>query len=90
MLPRSRITLVLLVAFAAIDVAPARSAVFLVTTTADHSDGACNADCSLRDAVVAANTTAGPDQITVPAGTYMLGGTGGEDLAATGDLDLRE
>ncbi len=32
--------------------------VFTVTKTADTNDGACNADCSLREAIVAANATA--------------------------------
>lgn len=63
---------------------------FTVTTTADGADGACNAQCSLRDAVIAANATPGADAIVVPAGTYVLGGAGNEDLAASGDLDLRE
>jgi CSLREA domain-containing protein len=40
-----------------------------VTKTADTNDGVCDADCSLREAVVAA---APGDTITVPAGTYTL------------------
>lgn len=44
---------------------------FPVTTTDDDS-GACDADCSLREAVDAANTNPGPDIITVPAGHYVL------------------
>lgn len=63
---------------------------FTVTTTVDAADGACNAQCSLRDAVIAANATPGADAIVVPAGTYVLGGAGNEDLAASGDLDLRD
>ena len=63
---------------------------FTVTKTADGNDGACDADCSLRDAVVAANALAGADTIVVPAGTYLLDGAGNEDLAASGDLDLRD
>jgi CSLREA domain-containing protein len=35
--------------------ASAGGATFTVTKTADTSDGACNADCSLREAVLAAN-----------------------------------
>lgn len=37
------------------------SATFTVTKTADSNDGTCDADCSLREAVVAANTAAGDD-----------------------------
>lgn len=63
---------------------------FIVTKTADTNDGSCDADCSLREAVVAANAAFGDDEITVPSGTYTLTITGrGENLAATGDLDIR-
>ena len=64
------------------------------TTDEDNTDG----DCSLREAVIAANTdaprdacTAGTerDTITLPAGTYTLTIAGSdEDAAATGDLDI--
>lgn len=64
---------------------------FLVTKLADTHDGVCDADCSLREAVVAANATPGPDEITLPAGTYVLTRVGaGEDAAATGDLDVSD
>lgn len=69
---------------------PAFAATFPVTKTADTSDGVCNADCSLREAIIAANASPGVDTVTVPAGTYLLSRTGAnEDLATTGDLDLR-
>lgn len=65
------------------------AATFTVTKTADTNDGSCDADCSLREAIVAANANAGMDIVTVPAGTYVLSLSGaGEDAAATGDLDL--
>ncbi|MGH2678413.1 MAG: CSLREA domain-containing protein, partial [Actinomycetota bacterium] len=62
---------------------------FTVTKTADTADGACDSDCSLREAIVAANTAAGPDTIVVPPGTYVrsIAGTG-EDLTVDGDLDI--
>ncbi|HYU58187.1 MAG TPA: CSLREA domain-containing protein [Actinomycetota bacterium] len=41
---------------------------FEVTKTADTYDGACDGDCSLREAVVAANDRSGADVIVVPAG----------------------
>jgi CSLREA domain-containing protein len=50
----------------------ADAAVFSVTKTADTADGACDADCSLREAILAANALAGPDEVVLPAGTYML------------------
>ncbi|HEX6385972.1 MAG TPA: CSLREA domain-containing protein [Anaerolineae bacterium] len=74
----------------------ARANTIDVTTSDDevNSDG----DCSLREAVIAANTDtavdactagAGDDIISVPPGTYLLSLTGaGEDAAQTGDLDL--
>ncbi len=62
---------------------------FLVTRTDDPVPDACAVgDCSLREAVVAANVDGG-DRILLPAGTYTLSRVGAaEDLAATGDLDL--
>jgi CSLREA domain-containing protein len=66
----------------------------VVTKTADTADGACNADCSLREAIIAANsnTPGPPDTIVVPAGAYMLA-IAGTDIgtspnAAIGDLDI--
>jgi CSLREA domain-containing protein len=51
--------------------APASASAFpyVVTTTDDHNDGTCGADCSLRDAM---NAATGADTITLPAGTYNL------------------
>jgi CSLREA domain-containing protein len=61
-----------------------------VTKTADTNDGACTlSDCSLREAIIESNTD-GADAIELPAGTYKLTIQGAnEDLAATGDLDIR-
>ena len=68
----------------------ALGATFTVTKTADTNDGTCDADCSLREAIIAANANAGADTVVVPAGTYVLMLLGsGEDFAATGDLDIR-
>jgi hypothetical protein len=50
-------------------------------------------DCTLREAVIKANTISGADSITLPAGTYTLSLTGpdpAEDFAAYGDIDIRE
>ena len=91
------LSLVLVTALAA--PRPAAAVEITVTTTADAiaDDGAC----SLREAVIAANTNAPVDtcpagtgdgdldNIDLPAGTYVLTIPGpGEDAAATGDLDL--
>lgn len=71
---------------------PAWAAIFAVTKTEDTNDGAClPTDCSLREAVVAANTTPGLDMITLPEGDYALTITGAnEDQSVTGDLDISE
>ena len=64
---------------------------FIPTKLTDGADGACDSDCSLRDAVLAANAAPGPDFIVLGAGTYSLSLAGaGEDLAATGDLDITD
>ena len=68
-------------------------ATFTVTKTADTNDGVCNADCSLREAIRAANAdvTANPSIINLqPAATYNLTLTNAtqENAAASGDLDI--
>ncbi|MEW6085901.1 MAG: sortase [Chloroflexota bacterium] len=84
------LTVVLLSQFAA----PQRvyAATFTVTKTTDTNDGACDADCSLREAIVAANATAGADIVTLTSGlTYVLSIAGtGENVSATGDLDVTD
>ena len=51
---------------------PAAAVTYAVTKTEDTADGACDADCSLREAVIAANAAPGMDTITIPVGTYQL------------------
>lgn len=72
----------------------ARAVAITVTTTADELN--VDGDCSLREAIAAANTDTavdacpagnGADSITVPAGTYVLSLVGTDDLT-TGDLDI--
>ena len=66
-----------------------RAAGFTVTKFTDTNDGVCDADCSLREAIIAANANGEPDTITLGNGTYILSLAGaGEDEAATGDLDI--
>jgi CSLREA domain-containing protein len=66
----------------------AHAATFTVTKTADTVDGTCGADCSLREAVIAANAAAGADVVQVPTGTFALALPGAEDAAQIGDLDV--
>lgn len=62
-----------------------------VSPPATGCDDVTPNDCSLRGAVIKANTTGGTDTIAVPAGTYTLTIPGiGEEAAMTGDLDLTE
>ena len=68
---------------------PARAAVFDVTKTADTLDGACDHDCSLREAVTASNEAAGADFIVLGPGVFTLTRLGAlENASATGDLDI--
>lgn len=73
---------------------PARvvqAATFTVTKTADSNDGTCDTDCSLREAIIAANTSPDADTIILPAGSYPLTiGGDNEDSSATGDLDITD
>jgi len=74
---------------------------FVVNSTADAvdanpGDGNCataGGTCTLRAAVMEANAQAAaqpasPNQITLPAGIYVLTGARNENGAATGDLDV--
>jgi len=63
----------LLLAIACLFPLSAGAAVYVVTKTADSSDGSCNADCSLREAILAANQLAdATNRIDLPPGTYRL------------------
>ncbi len=70
----------------------ARAVTFTVTKTADTADGTCDVDCSLREAIIAANAALGPDIINVPIGTYTLTipSEDEENAAVTGDLDITD
>lgn len=69
----------------------AHAATFNVTKTADTKDGSCNSDCSLREAIDAANASLGPDIINLPAGEYKITRSGAEeDNNAHGDFDISE
>jgi CSLREA domain-containing protein len=76
----------------------ARAATITVNTTADENN--VDGDCSLREAIIAANEDRavdacpagnGADTISLPAGDYVLTIAGiDENAARTGDLDLTE
>ncbi len=67
------------------------SATFEVTVTEDSADGVCDAHCSLREAVIAANESSGNDVINLPEGVFALTLTGpDEEAGLTGDLDITE
>ncbi|HET9476701.1 MAG TPA: choice-of-anchor Q domain-containing protein, partial [Dehalococcoidia bacterium] len=86
------VSMVVFAAVLALPGAPAHAVSFQVTKTADTMDGVCDADCSLREAVSAANATndsLGYSTINLPAGIYGLTIPGpGEDSSLTGDLDV--
>jgi len=72
------------------------------TTTDEYNTSGTGTGCSLREAIKSQNdfvnfggcsltTTTGPEAILLPSGTYTLTLAGaGEDLDATGDLDIRQ
>jgi CSLREA domain-containing protein len=76
--------------------ATAHGTTITVNSTADSL--AVDGNCTLREAIIAANTDtavdacpagSGADVVVVPAETYTLTLVGaGEDAAATGDLDV--
>src|ERR1700710_1550844 len=89
-----RLSTALLLALLALTLPAAlHAAVYIPTKTADTSDGVCDAaDCSLREAIAAANHHSGENVILLHAGTYILTGTGtgtaGAHLPVLGDLLL--
>jgi CSLREA domain-containing protein len=68
---------------------------FVVSKTTDSADGTCNADCSLREAIIAANANVGPDRIILASGlTYTLtlgpADAPGAIVPLSGDLDITD
>jgi RHS repeat-associated protein/CSLREA domain-containing protein len=68
----------------------ASGSTFVVSKTADTNDGSCDSDCSLREAVRAANASPGRDAILLPPGIYTLIIAGADATAGKGDLDITE
>jgi CSLREA domain-containing protein len=83
---------------------PARGATIQVNATADENSAtADNGNCTLREAILSANTNAavdgctagevGPgvvDHVLVPSGTYVLSIAGSDSTGQAGDLDLTD
>ncbi len=64
--------------------APIQAVTFFVSKTADTNDGTCDSDCSLREAIVAANATGATDTISFSvAGTFAITGTSLPTLTST-------
>ena len=70
--------------------APSSASTFTVTRTDDPAPGGCQTnDCSLREAIQAANNHAGADVIKLGSNTYDLSIEGtGENNNQEGDLDI--
>jgi hypothetical protein len=67
--------------------------VFVVSKAADTADGISDADCSQREAVIAANASPGRDEIRLTQAYYRLTRAGDgvdEDTAIANDLDLTD
>ncbi len=83
----------LVLAFAGCDRQQVCDFTFQVTKTEDTADGLCGEDCSLREAVIAANFCPGPNRIDLEPGLYRLARAnpdGPEDEAEFGDLDVSD
>lgn len=68
---------------------------FVVTKTADTNDGACNSNCSLRDAIIAANANLGADRVILGSGLMYSLTLGPFDppgplVPGSGDLDITD
>ena len=84
--------------------APSPAGADTVEATVMNDSLADDGECSVREAVEAANTnanvfgandcahdgTGGPDTVKLPGGTAAISGAAGEDDNATGDLDLTD
>jgi CSLREA domain-containing protein len=69
-----------------------QAAIYTVNKATDTADGVCSdTDCSLREAIIAANTNPGNDTIVIPEGVFSLSITGSyEDASLKGDLDITD
>ena len=83
----------------AVETGDGQTLVYTVTKFDDSHDGICDADCSLREAVAAANRHWGRDEIHLASGVYHLtipallddeGDILDDDDNARGDLDITD
>src|SRR5262245_56084405 len=65
-------SVVLAAVLALLAAAPAHAAVFAVNSLEAHVADACDSECTIRDAVNAANAAPDADTITLPSGTIQL------------------
>ena len=86
------ILLVLLAGSFLITSVPARAAqTFVVTRRNDPPPNGCQIDdCSLREAIIAANAALGADTIVLNEGGYILARQGEDQTAFNGDLDITD
>src|SRR5262245_42014331 len=81
-------------------VSSANAMLYTVTKTADANDGVCDTDCSLREAIAAANGTtdndlimfamplfAGPQTITLTGGELVVANNGSLAISGPGPAD---
>jgi CSLREA domain-containing protein len=61
---------------------------FQVSKSSDSDDGVCDSDCSLREAIVAANANPGPDTISLNSLTYTLSLGPSSGLLISDDLTI--
>jgi CSLREA domain-containing protein len=74
---------------AAISIGPAQAAGFTVTRTDDPTPNGCQpSDCSLREAIIAANAAPDADVIALENTFYVLSRSGVDETAGAGDLDI--
>lgn len=88
--PSIRLPVLVLPLLGALLIGPALATDFVPTRYDDPSPDGCLADdCSLREAIIAANAdTSTPHSIRLSAGTYSLTIPGDDGQALVGDLDL--
>lgn len=89
-------SIVLVTVLIVLAAAPLLAVTYEVNVMGDEILGVCDGfHCTLREAIIDANNNPGADTINVPIGELLLVVDGGglgthEDLAATGDLDIRD
>jgi uncharacterized repeat protein (TIGR01451 family)/CSLREA domain-containing protein len=89
--PKARLVSLVLLMGLVLLVAPAaaRAGTLVVNRTDDLAGASCAAgSCTLRAAIVAADSDGGNDTILIPAGTYQLTSAGGGPISITASMTL--